>query len=185
MGNAVTYNRLARCGLRPAAESYKEEVRLRRKAAGDDRATASRTAEDAMWEVFKPALERAEKQQDRAGVDPPLTGCTDDLNQFLDPDYHETDPGKWLRDGLIWTAAEIRRVVIDSDEGTKVDLARASTKPPTAWAVFVLEAFARKPPDKRGELIGRVMPFATRTHEEEGGTEGKDAAEHNGFLDSM
>lgn len=187
MGSAAVYNRLARCGLRPAAEAYKNEVRLRRKAAGDDRATAVQAAEDAMLDLFIPlckAREEAEAQKKQQQSDPPLTGCVDDLDQFLDPEYAESDPGKWLRDGLIWTAAEIRRVVIDSADGTSVDLTRASTPPPTAWAVFCLEAFARRPPSKRGELIPRVMPFATRSHEEEAAGPG-DSTEANGFLDSI
>jgi hypothetical protein len=164
MGNSVIYNRLAKCGLRGAAESLKEEIRMRRKSIGDKRDLAVKIAEDEMWNVFRPIVEKLEKQkQDDEGNQ--LTGCTDDLDEFLDPDYKETDPGKRLRDGLLWTAEEIRRVVTDTTDGTTVDLSRAATPPPTAWAVFCLESFARKSPEKRAELISRVLPFATRSHD--------------------
>lgn len=183
--HAAIYKRLVKAGLREAVDSYKDEVRRRRKAAGDDRATAGETAEDAMREVFGPVLDRWEKQQAGANTEPDLTGCAapGDLDQILDPDYTETDPGKWLRDGLLWTAAEIRRVVIDSDQGTRVDLARARTRPPTAWAVFCLEAFARKKPCQRGELIAKVLPFATRSHDVTG--DGGQRQEDGGFLDDI
>jgi len=164
MNKAGIANRLSKAGLRDAAESLREEIRLRRKGAGEDRDSASQAAWAEMWDTFRPVVERWEKGQFKE-TETPLTGCPIDVDPFLDPDYTEKDPGKWLRDGLIWTAAEIRRVVIDSDEGTRIDLARARTKPPTAWAVFCLESFARKPPAKRGELIARVLPFATRSHE--------------------
>lgn len=186
MGNPAIYNRLYRFGLRPAADAYKDEVRQRRKAAGDDKRAANQAAEDAMWDAFRPAVEQLEKQQlekqEQEGI-APLAGCADDVDQFLDPDYTETDPGKWLRDGLIWTAAEIRRVVVDSDGTTTVDLSRAHTKPPTAWAVFCLESFARKPIDKRGELIARVLPFAMRSHDTP--HQAGNAAQTEGFLDSI
>lgn len=167
--HVAIYNRLMKAGLRGAVDTYMDEVRKRRKAAGDNRAAANQAAEDAMKEVFGPVLERWEQQQAKAAQpnEPALSGCAApaDLEGLLDPDYTETDPGKWLRDGLLWTAAEIRRVVIDTDEGTTVDLTRARTRPPTAWAVFCVEAFARKKPDARGELIAKVLPFATRSHE--------------------
>ena len=165
MGSPSEYRRLEQFGLRDLAESYKEEVRKRlaREQGGSkrDRADVRQQAEDAMWKLYLPAIQEREAAESESA----LVGCSGDLEQFLDPDYKETDPGKWLRDGLIWTAAEIRRVVIDSDEGTRVDLARAHTKPPTAWAVFCLEAFARKAPANRGDLIAKVMSFATRSHE--------------------
>lgn len=182
MDKAGICRRLAKSGLREAADAYKEEVRSRRKASGETRDKAGMGAWSEMWDSFRPAVERWEMGQGEG--DAQLTGCPDDVDQFLDPDYHESDPGKWLRDGLIWTAAEIRRVVIDSSEGTTVDLTRAKTKPPTAWAIFCLESFARKTPDKRGELIARVLPFATRSHDPPG-IPGDDEGSTRGFLDGI
>lgn len=182
-------HRLASAGLRDAAEAYREEVRQR---IAKDKGGPKRNREEVvdaawtdMWEVFRPAVERCEKVHQPHHQT--LAGCTDDLDQFLDPNYTEQDPGKWLRDGLIWTAAEIRRVVLDSQEGTTVDLARAKTPPPTAWAVFCLESFARKPPDKRADLIARVLPFATRTTPNDPPVDnsGQDELDNGGFLDSI
>jgi hypothetical protein len=179
-------NRLNTTGLRQAADTYREEVRTRlvkeNGGAKRNREAVNDASWEEMWEVFRPAVERWEKEK-RDSEPPQLLGCSDDLEEFLDPNYSESDPGKWLRDGLIWTAAEIRRVVRDSPDGTTVDLARAKTPPPTAWAVFCLESFARKSPDKRSDLIARVLTFATRSHDAPDETT---SDEHDGgFLDSV
>jgi len=137
-----------------------------------------------MWDTFRPVVEQWESTQAGGEVDS-LGSLPEDVDQFLDPDYHETDPGRWLRDGLLWTAAEIRRVVVDSDEGTRVDLARARTRPPTAWAVFCLESFARKPASARGELIARVIPFATKGHDPPVTAPGNADEGAGGFLGSI
>ena len=174
-------NRLAQLGLRKVAEAYREEVRPRLKVKSKTRDEASLAAWTEMWKLFEPVCEMWEKEREgRPDGETPLLGCADDLDQFLDPTYSETDPGKWLRDGLLWTAAEIRRVVRDSAEGTSVDLARAKIPPPTPWAVFCLEEFARKPPSKRGDLIARVMPFATKQHDPT-----EPPAPEGGFLDEI
>ena len=179
MNKAGIANRLSKLGLRPAAEAYKEEVRQRLKAAGEDRDVANNKAWEAMWDEFRPVVERLERASDG---ETHLAGRTDDVDQFLDTNYNETDPGKRLRDGLIWVAEEIRRVVTDSDDGTSVNLARAKTPPPSAWAVFCLEGFAAKPPAKRLELIAKVLPFATRSHDARSGDA---AADNNGFLEDV
>jgi hypothetical protein len=193
-------HRLSSAGLRHAADAYREEVRQRLARCKPKGTTKEQLLEDAwneMWEVFKPPLERWEKEREKEKVpeapktpepqvppEPQLVGCTDDLDQFLDPLYSETDPGKQLRDGLLWTAFEIRRIVTDSENTTTIDLARAKTPPPTAWAVFCLESFARKPPDKRAELIGRVLPFATRAHNPSP-PKTEQLEEDGGFLDDI
>jgi hypothetical protein len=184
MDKAGIANRLSRAGLRNAAEAYREEVRRRilRGQEKRDRDAASEGAWGEMWDLFRPLVEKCEASKAGGTEDAsaPLLGCETDLEQFLDPHYTEQDPGKWLRDGLIWVASEIRRVVVDSEEGTTVVLSRAKTPPPTAWAVFVLESFARKPPEKRGELITRVLPFAQRSHEAPENPEPED-----GFLEGL
>ena len=179
MNRAGIINRLAKLGVRNAADALREEVRLRHLAAGRDRESALALAWQEMWETFKPIAERLEGQ---ASGESPLQGCTDDLAPLLDTSYQETDPGKRLRDGLLWTAEEIRRVVRDTDEGPTVDLSRAATPPPTVWAVFCLEFYAHKPPASRGELIARVLPFATKIHDPRE-TSPDDAG--GGFLDEV
>lgn len=160
MDKAAICNRLARIGLREAADAYRDEVRKRRKASGEERDAANEGSWEDMAALFLPAAERIE-----SGSSQTLSGCAEDPDQYIDPDYHETDPGKWIRDGLLWTAAEIRRVVIDSPEGASIDLRRAKTKPPTVWAIFCLEGFGRKPPAQRVDLIAKVLPFATKAHD--------------------
>lgn len=183
MDRAGVINRMARLGLRPAADALREEIRARHKAAGMTRDKASEAAWIEMAAVFEPIAEKLEQEQ-ASGDDAPLQGCTDDLAPLLDPAYSEADPGKRLRDGLLWTAEEIRRVVRDTNEGTTIDLARASTPPPSAWAVFCLESYARKPVAARAELIARVIPFATKGHDPNSkGQQGE--TDEGGFLDKV
>lgn len=185
MNKAGIINRLQKLGLRDAAEAYREEVRIRRKGSGENRDAASLAAWGEMWDVFKPIVEKQEKdkEQEKESGDT-LTGCTTDVDQYLDPDYSETDPGRWIRDGLIWAASEIRRVVVDTAEGTTIDLQFAKTKPPTAWAIFCLESYARKPPSQRGELISKALPFALKRHDQKDEAD-VDSESGGGFLDSI
>lgn len=186
MNKAGIANRLSKAGLRNAAEAYREEVR--RRLAQDqggkerDRDQVSAAAWQEMWDAFRPTVELWEKgQQGQGDEELALFGCPEDVDAFLDPNYTEQDPGKWLRDGLIWTAAEIRRVVTDTSAGVVIDLTKAKTKPPTAWAVFCLESYARRPPAKRADLIAKVLPFATKATEDAGGT-GSPEGKGEGFL---
>ena len=177
MGSAVVYNKLAKFGLRNAAETYKEEVRLRHRAAGDDRATAREAAEAAMWELFRPLVEareeeiaqrRAEKAAAKAAeeipAEPPaqLQGLPANTDSLLDPDYAEPDAGRQLRDGLLWVAFEWMRVVRDTDSGPVADIAAASKPPPNAFALLTLSTYALSDLDKRRELITRALAFADK-----------------------
>ena len=184
MNKAEIIRRLARAGVRDAADAFREEVRQRlaSEAGGKtrNRQAVTTAAWMGMWDHFRPIVERIE--QDKA-AERPLIGSPEDPDEYLDPHYSETDPGRWLRDGLIWVAAEIRRVVIDAEDGTHIDLTRARTPPPTAWAVFCLESFARLRPAKRGELIGRVLPFAERSTT--GITYGTTRDATGGYLDAL
>jgi hypothetical protein len=175
-------NRIMRLGLRSPAEALREEVRLRHRAAGKDKAEALTLAWAAMWEEFRPTVERLEGQANGAGRQ--LLGTTDDLDTLLNPAYHEPDAGRRLRDGLVWAAEEIRRIVSDAPDGeTVIDLARASVPPPTAWAVFVVEHYAMKAAKDRGELIARVMPLAAKQHDAQPG--GAGPVGEGGFLDDL
>ena len=57
-------NRLQRAGLRPAAEAFMNEVRIRLKAAGTPKAQAVETAWQEMWKQFEPILLRIEQGND-------------------------------------------------------------------------------------------------------------------------
>jgi hypothetical protein len=190
MDRAGMSKRLQAVGLRHVAEAYRDEVRQRiaAKKGGKDRAEVSLEAWAEMWDLFRPTVERleAEAKNAKAADETPLAGCDEDVDQHLDPDYSETDPAVWIPDGLFWAAGEIRRVVVDSEDGPQVDLTRAKAKPPTAWAAFCVEHYARQPPSKRGELIARVLqliPKAPPTPP----TQGPDTGGGNtgGFLDTI
>jgi len=166
------------------ADAYREEVRKRlaKERGGEkrDREAVNDASWEEMWEIFKPLVEQAERQNDSNST---VSGCPENVDPFLDPDYHETDPGRRLRDSLLWNAEEIRRVVSDTTDGTVIHLERAKTKPPTAWAVFYLESLAAKPLDKRGtELVSRVMPFAYKIHDP---SASGCAHQEDGYLDSL
>ncbi len=186
MDRAAAIGRLARLRLRPAADALREEIRHRHRADGKLRDDALERAWVEMWAHFEPVAEELERQKKAADVpdEPsPLRGMPEDVDAILDPGYNEADPGKWLRDGLLWVAAEIRRVLRDDADGPIIDLARARTPPPTAFAVFIAEHYARKAPGDRGELIARVMPLACKQHEpqQQGNTDGAEG----GFLDTI
>lgn len=177
---AAVINRIDTLGMRPAADALRDEIRKRHQAAGKLKPESSTLAWAEMWDHYRPIVEYLESV-----ASAPLRGTTDDLTPLLDPDYSERDPGKRLRDGLLWTAEEIRRVVVDAPDGTTtIDLARASTPPPTAWAVFCLESYARKPVANRGELIAKVLPFATRQHDPTQQHTGADEGQ-GGFLEDV
>ena len=193
MANAAIWNRLMEVGLREAAETVKHEIRERYKRLGDPRSDANEKAEIEMWEIMRPAVEKVEKKiqdlkdkikqpKSPKGDDSPptISVCTDKIEQFIDPNYSEKDPARWLRDGLLWNAAEFQRVVTDSPQGISISLALAKNPPPNAWAITCLEYFAR--PDKRGELIARVLPFASKRTDQ---TEPPEAGEAEDYLDSI
>jgi hypothetical protein len=177
MDKLAIANRLNPTGLRAAADAYREETRKRHRAEGKDKAEALTLAWQAMWSQFEPLVVQAER---KGTTTPQLVGIPDDLDGLLDPNYHEADAGRRLRDGIVWAAEQIRRVVADADNATTIHLERATTPPPTAFAVFVVEHYARRAPHDRGELIARVMQFATKQHEPQA-----QGAVHAGEADSF
>ncbi len=201
MDKAGIANRLSRVGLRNIAEAYKEEVRQRlaRTAkeeakkdpnnhgkGNNDRQAATDAAWADMWELFRPIVQRIEKEKAEikaaAKIQGNLIEKTPNLDDFLDPNYDDSKPENWVRDGLLWTAKEIARVVSDTAEGTVVDLNKAKTPLPVPYAYFVLTGYARRPPEKRIELITKVLPFANKqaaTADDEGDYE------PNEFLDRL
>ena len=172
-------NRLQRAGLRPAAEAYRDEVRIRLKAAGTKRAQAVETAWGEMWSKFEPIVLRLE--QPDAG----FIGYQGDVDSLLDPEYHEKDAGKRLRDAFVWVGDEFRRITTDSPTGTRMDFSRAKTPPPSPLAIQIAEHYAMQPPGKRTELLARLAGFATKTHSAKEAPEPEPQYDGGGFWDEI
>ncbi len=204
MNKAGMANRLSNCKLRAAADAYREEVRIRiaREQGGQkrDRDSVSLAAWQEMWDVFRPIVERYEadkeavkaaaKAAQNATVEPPapqLIGLPKLSDDLLDPDYTEKDPGKQLRDGLLWPIFEWMRVINDTPEGPVADIKAASKPPPNAFALFTLSTYALSGTDKRRELITRGLAFATKSHDNvESKDENQDEiVQPGGFLDAI
>lgn len=199
-------NRIERQGLRLAADAYREEVRLRLVAAAagqkKDRPAIVAQAWEEMWAKFGPIVERREQekrdaeaaaelvQQAKAAKtqpEPPapqLAGLPPITKGLLDPEYLERDPGKQLRDGWLWVVMEWMMVIEDTDEGPVVDLAAASTPPPTPFALFVLSTYALGNIDKRRELITRALKFAFKSYDDVSDGDPAETAEA-GFLEEI
>ncbi len=174
-------HRIAAAHLRVQADAYRNEVRLRLKAAPGPKASQEERnmkSWEVMWEVFEPAVLRWEG---RMGQESPVKGLPGRTNkEILDPHYTERDPGKQLRDGLLWAALEFDRVIQDTDEGPEAHLEDASLPPPNAFAVNILRIYALSPTEKRRELIGRALSFATKDHDTP-----MVGSECGGFLDTL
>jgi len=192
-------NRLQKLGLRPAADAYCEEVRLRmaseRGGVKRNREEVKQAADNLMWDVFEPIVKRQETQaaemidakKNQPTPEPPapqLIGLPDLTDDLLDPDYAESDPGKQLRDGLLWVVAEWMRVVKDTPEGPVANIQAASKPPPNAFTLLVLSTYALSGIDKRRELITRALAFATKSHEVEPGSRNNEP-QVSGFLESI
>ena len=202
-------NRLERQGLRAAADAYREEVRLRLMAEANagagvvkkDRAAAVAQSWVEMWAKFEPIVAKAEAKAEaekakakaqaeaQSQPEPPapqLAGLPPFSEALLDLDYTERDPGRQLRDSLLWAAMEWQRVISDTDSGPVANLEAASTPPPTPFALFVLATYALGNLDKRRELITRALAFAVKSHDEIIGDADADTDEQpGGFLDSI
>jgi len=167
-----------KAGLRPAAESLKEEIRLRLRSTGMEKLAANTQAESEMWGTFRPVVERLETNKGEEPPAPQLSGLPADTDSALDPAYQEPDPGKRLRDGLLWAAEQWMRVIRDTDDGPVANLKAASTPPPNPFALMVLSTYALSPVEKRRELITRALAFATKAHDADSG----EAQPQTGFL---
>ena len=175
--------------LRPQVDAYAGEVRrrLRKQGTNKTRQEIAQEAWDQAWEVFKPAIEYHEQIKEdiktMKPIDqvPQLQGMPDrTTDDILDPNYKETNPGKKLRDGLLWTVLEFDRVVQDTDEGPVVHLEDASAPPPNAFATGFLRTYALSPVDKRRELFGRALTLAEKSHDVAEDEDGEDS-----FLDEL
>jgi hypothetical protein len=133
-----------------------------------------------MWDLFRPLCERHEKKEEKKAAAkeegrkrsaeediPILVGIPEDIEAILAADYSERDPGKRLRDGLLWAAEEWVRVIRATDSGAVATIDRASSPPPNAFALLILESYALAGADKRRELVGRALAFACKSHDSE------------------
>jgi len=195
-------NRIERQGLRAAAEAYREEVRLRLMAKADtgagvikkDRAAVVAASWAEMWGKFGPIVEAAEakataeaktKVETAEPSAPQLVGLPPFSEDLLDPNYSERDPGRQLRDSLLWAAMEWMRVISDTDDGPVANLTAASVPPPTPFALLVLSTYALGNIDKRRELITRALAFAVKSHDDPADNPDADNEQPGGFLDSI
>jgi hypothetical protein len=109
--------------------------------------------------AFQEALEKA------MGPPPRFVGYVGSINDILDPNYTETDPGKRIRDSWLWVGFEFRRITVDEAKGyTTQDFSKASTPPPTPLAVMIAEEYAQCPPGSRRDLFTRLIGFAEKGH---------------------
>lgn len=156
-------DRLKKAGVWEEADHYREEVRQRLREDGKNKQEAVEGAWDVMDEKYEPIMAREEAASD--DQPPQLPGMPDNTDSAIDPEYTETDPGKQLRDGLLWAALEFERVIRDTDSGPVATIPAASTLPPNAYGLFVLRTYALSPLEKRRDLIGRSLAFATKAHD--------------------
>ena len=129
-----------------------------------------------MSDLFLPLTEAV---QQTPSLEVVLGGSIDDI---LDSEYAETDARKRIRDSMFWVAEEFRRIVEDRPTGTTVDFRKAGVRPPTVFAIQMVETYAATK-DRRADLIGKIMPFADKSAAESrrfGSSE-----ESGGFLDSI
>jgi hypothetical protein len=88
-----------------------------------------------------------------------FVGYAGDVDEITDPDCHQPDAGKRLRDAFVWIGDEFRRITTDSPTGTRMDFSRAKCRPPSPLAIQIAEHCAMRPPDERTELSGQGLPF--------------------------
>ena len=127
---------------------------IRELLAALDRLRVEKDAEiDELQRDLDAAREAANKKPSFVGYE----GNPDDL---LDPKYKQSDDAQRTRDAYAWLEQNFRRVVHDTPDGTTIDFSRAKTKPPTVFAVQVLEEFARAEPGSQ-----RRLTLSTKIHE--------------------
>ena len=154
-------DRLRRADLWEEAQAFREEVRRRLREEGKGKQEAVEGSWREMAEHFEPIAQKIEKARQTSS----LVGYEGDVGEIIDPDYHQPDAGKRLRDAFVWVGDEFRRITTDSPGRTRMDFSRAKTPPPSPLAVQVAEHYAMQPPGKRAELLARLAGFATKTHE--------------------
>jgi len=99
--------------------------------------------------------------------EPVFVGYKGDPDDLVDPDYNQADHAIRTRDAYAWLEQNFRRVVRDTKKGTTINFDRAKTKPPTVFAVQLLEEYARAEPgthqrralsDKIQQVLGKITP---------------------------
>jgi hypothetical protein len=186
VSNAGRCHRLDKAGLRNAAETLRGEIRQRLIASGKTRKEAGAAADDEMWGTFRPLVEQFEAggKPEAAETAPQLPGIPSDINSILDPHYSEADPGRQLRDGLLWAALQFERIVEDTEDGPIAHL-DAGPPPPNGFGILILRLYALSGIDKRRELVGRALQFATKSHDTDSSDQPQGDEEKGGFLEEI
>jgi hypothetical protein len=169
---------LRQTGLWAEADQYREQARQRLRDDGKGKQEAVEGAWDAMAEKFLPLAEQA-----TPGFRVVLPDGAESYDDFVDPDYNETDDAVQMRDVYRWIKQEFHRVVVDHSTGTIADFRLAKTPPPTGLACKILETWASKPPDKRDQLYEKIQKHLSSFKE---ATEAEPLYEgEGGFLDQI
>ena len=158
---------LRQAGLVGGSRPVPRTVRQRLRDEGKSKQEAVAAAWQEMAQHFEPI---ARKIEDLTRQREQFVGYAGDVDEITDPDYHQPDAGKRLRDAFVWVGDEFRRITTDSPTGTRMDFSRAKTPPPSPLAVQIAEHYAMRPPGKRTELLARLAGFATKTHSAEEAT---------------
>ena len=134
-------DRLKGAGLWEEAEEYREATRQRLREEGKTKEEAVAAAWGQMAAKHLPLAEQAPAAAGRtvASIPPPLAPID------LDENYCEKDPFRATVESVVWAAFEYRRVIVLSGNVYKVDYSRASRKPPTAMAMYLVEYYAAHP----------------------------------------
>jgi hypothetical protein len=99
--------------------------------------------------------------------EPVFVGYQGDPDDLVDPDYNQADDAIRTKDAYAWLEQNFRRVVRDTKKGTTINFGRANTKPPTVFAIQLLEEYARAAPgtpqrralsDKIQQVLGKITP---------------------------
>jgi hypothetical protein len=155
---------LRQTGLWAEAKGYREAARQRLRKDGQGKPEAVEAAWREMAELFEPIARKIENLTRQREQAPAFVGYAGDVDEITDPDYHQPDAGKRLRDAFVWAGNEFRRITNDSPTGTRMDFSRAKTPPPSPLAVQIAEYYAENR-SKRGELFWRLAAFAEKQHD--------------------
>ncbi len=206
----VMYRRLQQAGLHAPADALRDALVCIYKAENETAETkkpGKQLVEQAwrdMGEVFASPLEKIETLKEKLkqaqvketpnmkNPTPTFQGYAGELDDLVDPNYHETDAGKRLRDAFVWVGDEFRRITADLPDDcispgtiTIMDFSKATTPPPTVLAVQIAEEYGRCPPGKRRDLFSRLTIFAVKSHTPKDDSEEFDTSEADAILAAL
>lgn len=183
------YKRLVNAGLWNLADAMMTTIRRKLRAekyanqnpdeetAGHDPDAVAK-AWNEVWEQLSPLCTTIEQLQNalkdiRKERDHSCLAYQGDPDELVDPNYRETDDTARTKDAYSWLSKNVRRVVHDTEDGTNIDFDRAATKPPTIFAVQLLEQYAQAKPGstQRRSLTDKITQVlgATTQHKKTSG----------------